>query len=58
MAELFQRDKSVIPRHIKNVFEEGELKPDETVAKFATVQSEGVKQVARDIEFYNCSVGA
>ena len=56
MAELFQRDKSVISRHIKNVFEEGELKPEATVAKFATVQTEGAKQVARDIEFYNLDV--
>jgi len=47
-AELFQRDKSVISRHIKNVFDEGELKPEATVAKFATVQTEGAKQVARD----------
>jgi hypothetical protein len=56
LAELFQRDKSVISRHIKNVFEEGELKPEATVAKFATVQAEGGKQVARDIEFYNLDV--
>ena len=41
MAELFQRDKSVISRHIKNVFGEGELSPAATVAKFATVQIEG-----------------
>ena len=37
MAELFQRNKSTISRHIKNVFEEGELQPETTVAKFATV---------------------
>jgi len=53
MAELFQRDKSVISKHIKNIFEEGELKSEATVAKSATVQTEGDKQVARDIEFYN-----
>ena len=41
MAELFQRNKSTISRHIKNVFEEGELQPDSTVAFFATVQTEG-----------------
>ena len=35
MAELFQRDKSVISRHIKNVFDEGELSLEATVAKFA-----------------------
>ena len=38
MAELFQRNKSTISRHIKNVFEERELQPDATVAYFATVQ--------------------
>ncbi|MDR2510983.1 MAG: cell filamentation protein Fic, partial [Bacteroidales bacterium] len=41
MAELFQRDKSTVSRHIKNVFEEGELDTDSTVANFATVQTEG-----------------
>ena len=40
MADLFQRDKSVISRHIKNVFDEGELSPEATVAKSATVQRE------------------
>lgn len=56
MADLFQRDKSVISRHIKNVFDEGELSPSATVAKSATVQTEGEKQVTRDIEFYNLDV--
>ena len=36
MAELFQRDKSTISRHIKNIFTEGELQRDSVVAKFAT----------------------
>jgi hypothetical protein len=36
MTELFQRDKSVISRHIKNVFEEGELDEKAVVAKYAT----------------------
>lgn len=36
MAELFQRDKSTISRHIKNIFSEGELSPEAVVAKFAT----------------------
>ena len=53
MAELFQRNKSTISRHIKNVFEEGELQPDATVAFFATVQAEGKRKVARDIAYYN-----
>lgn len=53
MAELFQRNKSTISRHIKNVFEEGELQPDTTVAFFATVQMEGKRKVERDIAYYN-----
>ena len=39
MSELFQRDKSTISRHIKNVYAEGELKKEATVANFATVDS-------------------
>jgi len=38
MAELFQRDKSTVSRHIKNIYEEGELERESTVANFATVQ--------------------
>lgn len=53
MTELFQRNKSTISRHIKNVFSEGELQQESTVAKFATVQMEGARQVSRDIEYYN-----
>jgi len=53
LTELFQRDKSVISRHIKNVFEEGELPLQGTVAKNATVQIEGGREVVRDIDYYN-----
>ncbi len=56
MAELFQRDKSTISRHIKNIFSEGELRRDATVAKYATVQMEGKRSVSRDIEYYNLDV--
>ena len=56
MAELFGRDKSVISRHITNVFEEGELDRGATVAEFATVQSEGDRQVQRLTEYYNLDV--
>ena len=40
MAELFGRDKSTISRHVRNIFAEGELSVAETVANFATVQTE------------------
>ncbi|MCB0202955.1 MAG: virulence RhuM family protein, partial [Anaerolineae bacterium] len=53
LAELFQRDKSVISRHLKNIFEEGELDQDATVAKIATVQKEGRRKVTRELEYYN-----
>ena len=56
MAELFQRDKSTISRHIKNVFTEGELNREATVAKFATVQIEGAREVEREIDYYNLDV--
>lgn len=53
MAELFQRNKSTISRHIKNIFESKELEEERTVAIFATVQNEGTRQVERNITFYN-----
>ena len=53
---LFGRDKSVISRHIKNIFKEGELTEKETVAKNATVQHEGGKLVTRNIDYYNLDV--
>ncbi len=56
MAELFDRDKSTISRHIKNVFAENELEQSATVANFATVQAEGSRQVERQIDFYNLDV--
>lgn len=56
MAELFQRDKSVILRHIKNVFNEGELNENLTVANFATVQEEGGRKVERNVTYYNLDV--
>jgi len=56
LAELFQRDKSVISKHIANVFAEGELDAKATVANFATVQTEGQRTVNRQIEYFNLDV--
>ena len=56
MAELFQRDKSTISRHIKNVFADGELLEEATVANFATVQMEGNREITRNITHYNLDV--
>ena len=56
ICELFDRDKSVISRHIKNIFFEKELERFSTVAKYATVQFEGGREILRDIEYYNLDV--
>ena len=52
MSNLFKRDKSVISRHIKNIFKE-ELDEISTVANFATVKKEGYRQIIRNIDYYN-----
>ncbi len=56
IAQLFGRDKSVISRHIKNIYKAGELDRKSTVAKIATVQKEGKREVVREIEYYNLDV--
>jgi len=53
IAKVFGRDKSVISRHLKNIYKEGELDTKATVAKNATVQMEGGRRVERVIEYYN-----
>ena len=53
IAQLFERNKSVISRHLKNIFKEGELNQEATVAKNATVQMEAGREVTREIEYYN-----
>ena len=53
MADLFQRDKSTISRHIKNVFGEGELDRNSVVAKFATTAADGKTY---QVDYYNLDV--
>ena len=53
MAELYQRDKSTISRHIKNIYSEGELVRDSVVAKFATTAADGKTY---QVEYYNLDV--
>jgi hypothetical protein len=56
MADLFQKDKRTVSEHINNVFDEGEVRREATVRKFRTVQSEGGREVSRDLEYYNLDV--
>ena len=53
MAMLFDRDKPAISRHIKNIFEEGELDRDSVVANFATTASDGKTY---QVDYYNLDV--
>ncbi|MFT7388618.1 MAG: death-on-curing family protein [Candidatus Endobugula sp.] len=56
LAELFGRDVKTIGKHVNNVFREKELDPSSTVANFATVQTEGERQVERHVAHYNLDV--
>jgi prophage maintenance system killer protein len=56
MADLFERDKSVVSRHLRAIFQSDELSRAATVAKNATVQVEGDRRVSRTIEVYNLDV--
>ncbi len=53
IAELFQRDKSVVSRHIKNVFDEGELSPERVVANYATTAADSKTY---QVEYYNLDI--
>jgi hypothetical protein len=53
MADLFGVNVPAINKHLKNIYESGELTPAATISKMEMVQNEGGRQVARDVEFYN-----
>ncbi len=53
LSDLFGRDKSVLSRHLRNIYESCELDRKTTVAFFATVQKEGRRQIERQIEYFN-----
>lgn len=56
MAELFGRERSVVTKHIRNAFKEGELDPASTSAKFAQVRAEGDRTITREVDHYNLDV--
>src|SRR5690554_263762 len=53
MAELFDVDVRTINEHLKNIYSSGELKENSTIRKFRIVQTEGKREVEREISFYN-----
>ena len=56
MAELFDKDIRTINEHIGNIYGEAELSQSSTIRNFRTVQTEGAREVVRDIEYYNLDV--
>ena len=56
IAEIFEIERSVITKHIRNIYKDNELNYDSTCAKFAQVQKEGKRTVKRNIEYYNLDV--
>lgn len=56
MGILFDRDRTVVSRHISNIYKEGELDAEGTCAKFAQVQKEGDRQIERQNSRYNLDV--
>ena len=56
LAQLFDRDIKTIGKHINNALKEELYNDDSTVAKFATVQTEGDRTVTRNIDYYNLDV--
>lgn len=53
LAELYQKDVRTVNEHIQNILEEGEHAPEATIRKFRIVQTEGIRQVTRLVDFYN-----
>ncbi len=53
MADLFAVNTPAISKHLKNIYEEGELSEESTVSKMEIVQTEGSRQVKRNVDFYN-----
>lgn len=53
MATIFERERSVISKHLRNIFKDNELERSATCAKFAHVQTEGGRRITRYIEHYN-----
>ena len=53
MAELFGVKVPAISKHLKNIFEEGELQQESTISKMETVQNEGTRNIKRLVDFYN-----
>ena len=53
MAALFEVDVRTVSEHLKNIFEQGELPSEATIRKFRIVQTEGKREVSRNVDFYN-----
>jgi hypothetical protein len=53
LAELYQKDVRTVSEHVNNIYAEGELDPGPTIRRFRIVQTEGQRDVTRDVDHYN-----
>ena len=53
MARLFEVTVPTINEHLKNIFESGEISQEGTLRKFRTVQTEGSREITREVDHYN-----
>lgn len=56
IGELFDVDRTVVTKHIKNIYSEFELDESSTSAKYAQVQKEGNREITRNVQYYNLDV--
>ena len=56
LVELYQTAKSTVSEHIKNIYNDEELTPEATVRKIRTVQTEGKREVTRELDYYNLDI--
>jgi prophage maintenance system killer protein len=56
IGDLFEKDSDTIGKHIKNIYEGGELEEDTTTTPFSVIQQEGKRRVRREVKFYNLDV--
>ena len=53
MAQLFGVGVPAVSKHLANIYAEGELKPESTISKMETVQTEGARNIKRHVDFYH-----
>ena len=56
ISQLYQKGVNTISEHMKHIYEDGELDEKATVRKFRIVQTEGTREVSREVDYYNLNM--